>query len=309
MHGLLSGCDTISGNLSLEQTRYTARFTVEYEATSYITNVTRRNHQGISGRCVAVGPGRRGMLYFVHENSTPEQLYRRILQALKAQDPDVVRAEQALSQQPSSTVSIEHFDRFLQARSKHSTVLSKFYGHTITNHDNGYPLFRKIRLSAYFNKQRAGQKLIQDLRVTFGEEAVLVMVNWSAPHARYHEPIRVLVSEGSSRNMGYKSILYTSTRLVRAVQQPQREPPHVPSCSKSTTVSTPAMAAPDRYRFWNRDVVACLNYMHILCGLRRNDMVPHRFRRVAVAPTRRQRRVDDQEQPRTRIRLDDDSPS
>ncbi|PHZ12831.1 uncharacterized protein RHIMIDRAFT_237745, partial [Rhizopus microsporus ATCC 52813] len=71
----------------------------------------------------------------------------------------------------------------------------------------------------------------------------------------------------------------------------------------------PAMAAPDRYRFWNRDVAACLNYMHILRELRRNGMVPHRFRRVAVAPTRRRRRVDDQEQPRTRIRLDDDSPS
>ncbi|KAL4213006.1 hypothetical protein AB4K20DRAFT_1884457 [Rhizopus microsporus] len=70
-----------------------------------------------------------------------------------------------------------------------------------------------------------------------------------------------------------------------------------------------AVAALDRYRLWNRDVAACLNYMHILRRLRRNGMVPDRFRRVAVAPTRRRRRVDDQEQPRTRIRLDDDSPS
>ncbi|KAG1167199.1 hypothetical protein G6F71_009584 [Rhizopus microsporus] len=31
---------------------------------------------------------------------------------------------------------------------------------------------------------------------------------------------------------------------------------------------TPAMEAPDRYRLWNRDVAACLNYMHILRGLR-----------------------------------------
>ncbi|KAG1169640.1 hypothetical protein G6F71_008242 [Rhizopus microsporus] len=68
------------------------------------------------------------------------------------------------------------------------------------------------------------------------------------------------------------------------------------------------MAAPDRYRLWNRDVAACPNYMHILRGLRRNGMVPDRFRRVAVAPTRRQRRMDDQEQPRTRIHIDS-SPS
>ncbi|KAG1179210.1 hypothetical protein G6F70_000297 [Rhizopus microsporus] len=69
------------------------------------------------------------------------------------------------------------------------------------------------------------------------------------------------------------------------------------------------MAAPDRYRLWNRDVATCLNYMHILRELRCNGMVPDRFSRVAVAPTGRQRRVDDQEQPRTSIRLDDDSPS
>ncbi|KAG1167787.1 hypothetical protein G6F70_009388 [Rhizopus microsporus] len=68
------------------------------------------------------------------------------------------------------------------------------------------------------------------------------------------------------------------------------------------------MAAPDRYRLWNRDIAACLNYMHILRGFRRNDMVPDRFRRVAVASTRRRRREDDQEQLRTRIRINS-SPS
>ncbi|KAG1212532.1 hypothetical protein G6F69_003639 [Rhizopus microsporus] len=70
----------------------------------------------------------------------------------------------------------------------------------------------------------------------------------------------------------------------------------------------PAMAAPDRYRLWNRDVAACLNYMHILRGLRRNGMVPDRFRRDTVVPTRRRRRVDDQGQARIRIRSDS-SPS
>ncbi|KAG1530947.1 hypothetical protein G6F51_013676 [Rhizopus arrhizus] len=68
------------------------------------------------------------------------------------------------------------------------------------------------------------------------------------------------------------------------------------------------MAGPDRYRLWNRDVAACLIYMLILRGLRRNGMVHDRFRRVAVAPTRRRRRVDDQEQPRTRIRIDSSLP-
>ncbi|CEG64231.1 hypothetical protein RMATCC62417_01244 [Rhizopus microsporus] len=81
------------------------------------------------------------------------------------------------------------------------------------------------------------------------------------------------------------------------------------ACICTNPYCRPAMAAPDRYRLWNRDVAACLNYMHILRGLRRNGMVPDRFRRIAVAPIRCRRRVDDQEQPRTRIRLNDDSPS
>ncbi|CAO3658030.1 unnamed protein product [Rhizopus microsporus] len=302
-----------------KQTMYTARFTVEYEDTSYITNLTRRNHQEISGRCVAVDPGRRDMLYFVHEDSTPEQ-----------PDLDVVQAEQALSQQPSSTVSIEDFDHFLQARSEQSAVFSRFYGHTITNHDNGYPLFRKIRLSAYFNKQRAEQKLIQDLRAKFGEDAVFVMGNWSGLHARYHEPIRglgfrrllekhvfqiFLIDEyKTSRRCPrcHNEILHTFRRVPNP-QPYRRERYPTVAChgllSCTNPYCRPVMTAPDRYRLWNRDASACLNYIHILRGLRRNGMVPDRSLRVAVAPTRRRRRVDDQEQPRTRIRLDDDSPS
>ncbi|KAG1211997.1 hypothetical protein G6F68_003080 [Rhizopus microsporus] len=80
------------------------------------------------------------------------------------------------------------------------------------------------------------------------------------------------------------------------------------ACRCTNLYCRPAMAAPDRYRLWNRDVAACLNYIPILRGIRRNGMVHDRFRRVAVAPTRRRRRMDDQEQSRTRIHIDS-SPS
>ncbi|ORE03234.1 hypothetical protein BCV72DRAFT_257900 [Rhizopus microsporus var. microsporus] len=249
---------------------------VKYETTSYIIDLIRRNRQEISGRCVVVGPGKRDMLYCVHENSTPEQpkakKYCRILQDLKSQDFDVVQAD--------NTISVERFDYFLQARSEQFIALSDFYRHTITNYDNGCSLFRKIRLSAYFNKQRADQKLIQDLHAKFGEDAVFVMGNWSAPHARYHEPIRGLGFRRLLKKYGFQAYLIDEYK-----------------------------ATPDRYRLWNRDAAACFNYMHILRGLRRNGIVAHRFCRVAVAPTKRRRRVDDQEQSRTRIRLDDDSSS
>ncbi|CEG79052.1 hypothetical protein RMATCC62417_13566 [Rhizopus microsporus] len=249
--------------------------------------------------------------------------YRRILQDLKAQDPDVVQSEQALSQQPSSTVPVEDFGRFLQARSEQSAVLSRFYGHTITNHDNGYSLFCKIRLSAYFNKQRADQKLIQDLRTKFGEDAVFVMGNWFASHARYHEPIGDLGFRRLLKKHEFQVFLIDEYKTSRCCPTCHNESfrtfRHVPNPRPYQHERYPtvvchgllrlAMAAPDRYRLWSRDATACLNYMHILRGLRRNCMVPHRFRRVAVAPTRRRRKLDDQERPRTRIRLDDDSPS
>ncbi|CEG73135.1 hypothetical protein RMATCC62417_08573 [Rhizopus microsporus] len=197
---------------------------------------------------------------------------------------------------------------FLHARSEHSAVLGEFYGYTITNYDNRFALFRKIRLSAYFNKQRADQKLIQDLCT------------------RYHEPIRghgfrrllkkhrfqVYHIDEYKTSRCYPTCHNESLHTFRCVPNPrpyQHEQYPTVLCKGllrcNNLYCRLALAAPDRYRLWNRDVSACLNYLHILRGLRRNGMVPHRFHRVAVAPTRRRRRADDQEQLRTRGRIDD----
>ncbi|KAL4211057.1 hypothetical protein AB4K20DRAFT_1967637 [Rhizopus microsporus] len=116
------------------------------------------------------------------------------MQDLKAPEPDV-QAEQALSQQPSSTVSVEHFGRFLQARSQQSTVFS--------------PSFSVLQ------QQRADQKLIQDLRAKFGEDAVFVIGNWSAPHARYHEPIRGLGFRRLLKKHGLQAFLIDEYKTSR----------------------------------------------------------------------------------------------
>ncbi|KAI9312122.1 hypothetical protein BX666DRAFT_1866436, partial [Dichotomocladium elegans] len=52
-------------------------------------------------------------------------------------------------------------------------------------------LFRKLRLSAYFNKQLADVKLVQVLKEKFGSTAVFIFGNWSAPMVQFHESIRV----------------------------------------------------------------------------------------------------------------------
>ncbi|CEG71129.1 hypothetical protein RMATCC62417_06913 [Rhizopus microsporus] len=196
----------------------------------------------------------------------------------------LVQIPQALSQQPNSTVSVDHFDHFdhfLQARSEQPAVLSDFYGQTITNHDNRYPFFRKIRLSAYFNKQRADQKLIQDLRAKFGEDVVFVIGNWFAPHARYHEPISGLGFRRLLKKHGLQFYLIDEHKPSRCCSICHNESlhtfrrvsnPQLYRCGRYPTVifhglSRPAMAASDRHRLWNKDIDACLNYMHILYGL------------------------------------------
>ncbi|KAG1208848.1 hypothetical protein G6F69_006871 [Rhizopus microsporus] len=105
-----------------------------------------------------------------------------------------------------------------------------------------------------------------------------------------------------------KSTVYNFVRIEYNLSLKNAQPQPVDRNSEEKIQECFDWLPLDRYRLWNRDVAACLNYMHILRGLRRNGMVPDRFRRVAVAPTRLRRRVDDQEQPRTRIRIDS-SPS
>ncbi|KAI9312985.1 hypothetical protein BX666DRAFT_1865413, partial [Dichotomocladium elegans] len=62
------------------------------------------------------------------------------------------------------------------------------YSHTMTDHVSQAFLFRKLCLSAYFNKQLADVKLVQDLKEKFGSTAVFIFGNWSAPMAQFHEP-------------------------------------------------------------------------------------------------------------------------
>ncbi|KAJ2278596.1 hypothetical protein GGH14_002975 [Coemansia sp. RSA 370] len=51
------------------------------------------------------------------------------------------------------------------------------------------PLHRKLRLSAYINRQRADQLLVNRLRERFSQDAVFILGNWSASMTRFHEPI------------------------------------------------------------------------------------------------------------------------
>ncbi|OZJ06846.1 hypothetical protein BZG36_00040 [Bifiguratus adelaidae] len=173
----------------------------------YVTTLGHRQHQQILGRCVTVDPGRRDLIYCVHETSTAQtprkfrftrnceekmrktNKYAGIRQAVKDANPAIQEAETILSRVLSQTIHIDNFNNFLQTRGQQAAVLTAFYAESRTSHVNSNFLFRKLRMSSYINRVQADQKIVRALREKF-ENAVLIMGNWSAPHTRYHEPIR-----------------------------------------------------------------------------------------------------------------------
>ncbi|KAJ2502615.1 hypothetical protein GGH96_000901 [Coemansia sp. RSA 1972] len=52
------------------------------------------------------------------------------------------------------------------------------------------PLHRKLQLLVYTNRQRADQLLMNRLRERFSQDAVFILGNWGVPMTKFHEPIR-----------------------------------------------------------------------------------------------------------------------
>ncbi|KAJ2120453.1 hypothetical protein IW147_005066 [Coemansia sp. RSA 720] len=177
---------------------------------AYIHDLSQATLQSTTGRCVLVDPGRRDMLYIMHEKSTIEdkvyrytqnqqrvetrrRKYQKILENEKP--ANIAAAERSLNAGSRVVPDLELFKDYLRARALVADDLTQFYNKTMCHQRVGattpeVPLHRKLRLSAYINRQRANQKLVSRLRKKFSPNAVFVMGNWSAPMARYHEPIR-----------------------------------------------------------------------------------------------------------------------
>ncbi|KAJ2634197.1 hypothetical protein IW137_004463, partial [Coemansia sp. RSA 1287] len=190
----------------------------------YIDELSQAQLQNMAGRCVLIDPGRRDLLFAMHEDSTVEdkQLYRytrnqqrketrvtrfkRILEKVKKADAeDIAEAERSLGAGSCVKPDLELFKEYLVARAQVADKLTRFYNETYTVHPTSthkihkdkpkaevraYPLHRKLRLSAYVNQKQADQRLINKLRKEFGPNAVIIIGDWSAPMNRFHEPIR-----------------------------------------------------------------------------------------------------------------------
>ncbi|KAJ2142654.1 hypothetical protein IW142_004172, partial [Coemansia sp. RSA 564] len=186
----------------------------------YIDELSQATLQSMAGRCVLIDPGRRDLLFAMHEDSSIEdkQLYRytrnqqrketrvtrfkRILEKVKP--ADIAAAERSLGAGSCVKPDLVLFKEYLKARAQVADKLTRFYNETHTEHPTSthqihmfktsepqsFPLHRKLRLSAYVNQKQADQRLIKKLRKEFGPNAVIVIGDWSAPMNRFHEPIR-----------------------------------------------------------------------------------------------------------------------
>ncbi|KAI7896240.1 uncharacterized protein EV154DRAFT_435263 [Mucor mucedo] len=154
-----------------------------------VTYISQEIAQETVGRCVTIDPGRRDLLFCVHENSTannPNKFrftkqyqdkfekinkYRRIREAVKP--ARVAAAERLLVNYDS--LNRDEFEQYLENRSNMTGIIQIHYVNFRTNHRTAHSLHRKLRLSAYIRRQQENEDLISKIYEQFGVEAVYVM--------------------------------------------------------------------------------------------------------------------------------------
>ncbi|KAJ2135626.1 hypothetical protein GGH17_002298 [Coemansia sp. RSA 788] len=249
--------------------------------------------------------------------------YRKILQNEKT--ADVAAAERRLGAGSCIKPNLKLFEEYLAARAEVAADLTRHYNETMCNQQDGattpkVPLHRKLRLSAYINRQRADQLLINRLKKRFSQDAVFILGNWSASMTRFHEPIRgkgwrTLLKRGgfdvylideylTSKTCPNCNGQLSNTHYIpnpRPFQrriQPEVKCHGLLSCQSEKCVEFFKTYDDKRgylgkkecekkdqsegnfqRKLWNRDLVAVLNFRHILFSLRETGTVPTRFQR------------------------------
>ncbi|KAG1056690.1 hypothetical protein G6F43_001445 [Rhizopus delemar] len=299
---------------------------IEADEFQYIEKLGKEDLLAGVGKCVLIEPGRRDLLCCMHEKSTVEnkviyrytsnqkaietksRKFRKLRNNLKKDE--VIETELFLSHFKSSTVNKEKFVEYLQERAKVIPIMKAYY----LNEDRpaaedqdagGFLLFRKMKLSSFINKQQADTRLTKKLRERFGNDAILILGNWSAGKVKYHEPIRGIGMRRMLAKEGFQVYLLDEFRTsslcpscqngeletfkkVQNSRPYQREKYPVvdrhgllrcknQQCLKAVTSTTEAADKVPLRRLWNRDMAATLNFRQILFSLRANGERPERF--------------------------------
>ena len=275
--------------------------------------------QQTTGKCVLLDLGRRDLLFGMHENSsvdnkqlhryTSNQLsketrsnkYRKLRAEVKNDFNGALEAEAALSSCNRSTLDTDIYGKYLETRSRATLVLKSLYEEKESNHPNTeHFLFRKLRLSAYMNQKQADSRLATSLRNKFGEDAILVLGNWSCGNTKYHEPIRGIGMRRMLRHQGFQVLIIDefgtskhspechqkSLQTFKRVRNPRpyrRQTYPTVTCHGLLRCTNQkcleSMPGDDKRRLFNRDLAAVLNFREILLSLRAGNGIPLRFRR------------------------------
>lgn len=174
----------------------------------YINKLTTRELQETTDKCVFIDPGRRDLLYCMHERSksnSKRDLYRYTLNQRAKETKwreftklrqntkreEVKQSEAYLLKHPASTVNVFQFVEYLKARARVHGILSTYYTNKDNEHHNHDLLpFRKMKLSSIVNRQQSDSRLSAKIREKFGKDPVIVIGDWSVASQKYHGPIR-----------------------------------------------------------------------------------------------------------------------
>ncbi|KAJ2564553.1 hypothetical protein IW140_005699 [Coemansia sp. RSA 1813] len=276
---------------------------------------------------IFVDPGRQDLAFGMTLESTSEEKalfrytrsqkaketrttrYRKLREKVKKEHPDsneIKATEARLAAFSCTSIFPGKYEQYVRTRAAVWPVLSKFYTNTMTtsrNSNNPQPIHRKLRQSAHIKQQQADEKLAKSIRVTCDDEKPTVILgNWSAPVAHYHEPIRGVGFRRMLRKKGCRVYLIDEFRTSKAC----------PNCLTGTLkqflkctnelcmgpVEVDGVLTP-RSRLYNRDLAAVLNFRHIFHGPRDHGDAPERFCRsqsAAVATT-------DEQQPKKKRKM------
>ncbi|KAJ1770076.1 hypothetical protein IW140_004961 [Coemansia sp. RSA 1813] len=287
---------------------------------------------------IFMDPGRQDIVFGITDESTSEEKalfrytrsqkaketrttrYRKLREKVKNGHPDsneIKAAEARLAAFSCTSIFPGKYGQYVRTRAAVWPVLSKFYTNTMTTsktRNSPQPIHRRLRQSAHIKQQQTDERLAKSIRATCNDEKPTVILgNWSAPMARYHEPIRGVGFRRILRKKGCQVYLIDEFRTSKAcpncltgtlekflkVPNPrpyQREKMKEVLCHGLLKCTNELCMGPvevdgvltPRSRMYNRDLAAVLNFRHIFHDLRDHDETPERFCRsqpAAVATT------------------------
>ncbi|KAI9270016.1 hypothetical protein EDC94DRAFT_334909 [Helicostylum pulchrum] len=211
----------------------------------YIEDLKKEDLLADVGKCVLVDPGRRDLLYCMHENSTSQtkmvyrytsnqkgvetksRKFRKLRNHFKPDE--VIAAELSLSYHHATSVNKEDFVKYLEARTNVFEGLNNYYGNEDIPpgvRDADRLPFRKMKLSSFINMKQSEQRLAKKLRQKFGQDSVIIIGNWTAANMKYHEPTKGVGIRNMLRKEGFKVYLLDEFKTSSLC----------PSCKDGTTL-------------------------------------------------------------------------